>query len=515
MSNNRRLAVNMIWQIISFIISSCISFFLTSYIVNKVSAEAYGFVGLALNFVSYAQLVTIALNSMAGRFITVKVHQKDYEGANKYFTSVMYANIFLAFFVVAISLILIANLNKVVNISNSILTDVKILWLFIFINFALSLIEGTYGIATFTSNRLDLTSFRNIQSSLLKAFLLLFMYLSFNTKVWYLGFVSMICTIYVLLWDMYYTKKLLPDIKVKRKYFNVKAIINVVSSGIWNTITKIGQLLSTGIDLLITNWFIGAREMGVLSLAKTIPSLISNICGLLAGVFAPAITIAYAKGDSKELLKNIKMSMKLMGIVVNIPIALLIVYGDIFYKLWVPKEDSRLLQVLSIITILYLVIECNIMSIYHVFTALNKVKENSLSVLIQGILNGILVIVLLKVTNLGIIVVACVSTILSIIRNLIFTVPYASKILNLKFNYFFKDIIISIISVIVISISSFIIRSFSFVHNWSYISLIISGSISGIIAFIINIFIFLNNSEKKALLNIIISKVKKGKKIYD
>lgn len=248
MSNNKRLAINMSAQIISFIVSSCISFFLTSYIVNKVSAEAYGFVGLATNFVSYAQLVTIALNSMAGRFITVKIYQEDDEGANKYFTSVMYANIFLALLVIAVALVLVINLNRVVNISSSILVDVKILWLFIFINFALSLIGGTYGVATFTANRLDLTSFRNIQSSILKGFLLVAMYLCLDTRVWYVGFVSMLCTAYVLLWDMHYTRKLLPQVKVYRKYFDIKAIVNVVSSGIWNTITKLGQLLSTGID---------------------------------------------------------------------------------------------------------------------------------------------------------------------------------------------------------------------------------------------------------------------------
>lgn len=515
MSNNKRLAINMIAQIVSFIVSSCISFFLTSYIVNKVSTEAYGFVGLATNFVSYAQLVTIALNSMAGRFITVKIHQKDDEGANKYFTSVMYANILLAFLVTAVSIGLVINLNRVVNISSSILVDVKILWLFIFINFALSLIGGTYGVATFTANRLDLTSFRNIQASILKGVLLVVMYLSLDTRVWYLGFVSMICTAYVLLWDMHYTRKLLPQIKVNKKYFDIKAIVNVVSSGIWNTITKLGQLLSTGIDLLITNWFIGSAEMGILSLAKTVPTLIGSICGMLAGVFAPSITISYAKGNSKELLKNIKMSMKLMGIVVNIPIAILIIYGDIFYKLWAPKEDAKLLQILSIITVAYLIIECSIMSIYHVFTALNKVKENSISVLIQGVLNGIIVIALLKITNWGIIVVACISTILSVLRNIVFTVPFAAKILKLKFNYFFKDIAVSIVSVLAISASSFIVRSLSFVNCWSWISLIISGGIAGVIALVINVLIFLNKNERKVVVNMIMSKLKRGNKIYD
>ncbi len=81
------------------------------------------------------------------------------------------------------------------------------------------------------------------------------------------------------------------------------------------------------------------------------------------------------------------------------------------------------------------------MAIYYLFTALNKVKENAISVLIQGILNTIIVLILLKTTNLGIYAVAEISTILNIIRATIFAAPYGAKLLNLKWYTFFPDII--------------------------------------------------------------------------
>lgn len=149
--------------------------------------------------------------------------------------------------------------------------------------------------------------------------------------------------------------------------------------------------------------------MGTLSIAKTAPALIGNINGMLASVFAPALTIAYAKGDKKEILRNLRQASKIMGITVNIPIAILIIYGEEFYSLWMPNEDGKVVQILSIITILCAVVECSIMSIYYLFTAVNKVKENSISVLIQGILNTIIVVILLKITNLGIYAVAGVN----------------------------------------------------------------------------------------------------------
>ena len=74
MSNkaNRQLAVNLIAQIASFLVSFGISFFVTPYVTNKLGSDAYGFITLADNFVNYASLITIALNSMASRLLRLR-----------------------------------------------------------------------------------------------------------------------------------------------------------------------------------------------------------------------------------------------------------------------------------------------------------------------------------------------------------------------------------------------------------------------------------------------------------
>ena len=66
-----RFFINLVASLFQFIISMGIGFILTPYIVQNVSVEAYGFVGLTNNMVGYASLLTIALNSVAGRFITI------------------------------------------------------------------------------------------------------------------------------------------------------------------------------------------------------------------------------------------------------------------------------------------------------------------------------------------------------------------------------------------------------------------------------------------------------------
>ena len=97
MGNGKRLAINMVATIVAFVVNMGISFFLSPYVIEHVGVDAYGFVSLANNFVNYASIITLALNSMAGRFITIAIHKGNKEEANKYFNSVLLANIIICF----------------------------------------------------------------------------------------------------------------------------------------------------------------------------------------------------------------------------------------------------------------------------------------------------------------------------------------------------------------------------------------------------------------------------------
>lgn len=86
-SDNKQRIVNLSANIISFAISMAISFFLSPYIVKHLGAEANGYSNLAANFVSYANIVKAALNSIGSRYIIKAYHQGDFDKANKYYSS--------------------------------------------------------------------------------------------------------------------------------------------------------------------------------------------------------------------------------------------------------------------------------------------------------------------------------------------------------------------------------------------------------------------------------------------
>ena len=501
--SSKRLIINMVSNIVSFIVSMGISFLLTPYIINTVGKEAYGFVGLANNFVSYAELITLALNSLAQRFITIKIHQNDFDGANKYFTSVTIANIITSVLMMIPAIIIVSNMNKIINVPFSILNDVQILWALVFLNFLIGLITSTYNVITFATNRLDLSAIRTIQSNILKVIILVALFSIFTPNVWYLGLAALICTLFIFITNINYKRKLLPKIGIKLMHFDLKVIKELLLSGIWSVVTKLGQILSDGLDLLITNIFINASAMGTLSIAKTLPSAISSLLITISNVFSPQLTIYYAKGEIYRLVEELKKSMKISGMVTNIAMSEVIVLGYYFYSLWVPGEDILKIQILSILTVQGAIIGGIINSLFGVFTITNKLKINSYITLGNGILNAVLVFILLKTTNLGVFAVAAVSTITAIIKNLTFTPMYAAKCLHIPYKTFYPPIIRYILTTTTVIISNFLITKL--INPYSWIGLANTAVVCSILGIVLNYILLFNKNEKE----ILISKIKR------
>lgn len=506
MNKNRQLIVNMSASFVTYIVSFAISFFLSPYIVGSVGADAYGFIGLANNFISYATLVSVALNSMASRFITIKIHQKDEEGANRYFSSVFYANGIIALVLFLVFSVMFIFLEKMINIPAAIFWDVKALFAVLFINCLVSQMTSFLGVATFATNKLYLSSLCGIGAQMLRIAIIFTLFLLLSPRISYLGVATLACNLFGVIFNIYYTRKLLPNLRIKQKYFDFKVIKELLSSGVWNLITRLGQILQDGLDLLVTNLFINPLAMGVLSLSKMLPSIISGITGSVVTAFSPNFTQLYAEGKTDELLASVKQSIKIMGVVVNIPIIILLVCGDRFFAVWQPTQDARQLHILSVLACAGLIVVGGINCIYNIFTVVNKIKINSLLVCLTGLISTVTVFILLKTTDLGIYAVAGVSTIVATIRNLAFTIPYGAHCLGQKWYTLYPVVFRSVVFVAISVGVGYIIKPW--IANNGWLGLFVLAGAVVLETGLIGAFIMLNKTDREYLLG----KITRGRK---
>ena len=468
-SKNRQFAINMMASLITFAVGLGIRFGLTPYIVRTIGPEAYGFIGLSANILTYTSLITIALNSMVGRFITIKYCEGNIDEANKYYASVFLSNIVLAFVITFVVSLCIIWLEYLINIPEKLVFDVKLLFALMAINNIIGLLAGTWTIATFIKNRLDLSNVRTIIGNVIKALSLILLFSFFKPHVWYLGLAGMFLTIYTAFANYRFTSVLTPELGVKKENFDFGKIVELLKSGVWSLISRLGEILGQGFDLLLANLYIGMIEMGYFAITKNVPVLILGLFQSISAVFAPTMTRYFAEKKHDELLNECHKSIRILSFFTAIPLTCLYVYGDSFYRLWLPT---------------------------------NKLKYSTLFMLGNNVAVFLIVFVsmyIVESSEMRLFVLAGTRSFCGIIRGFVFLPMYGAHCLLLPKTTFYKNLFKALAYFIICLLICFGIKYFFEPNSWG--QLILAFSLVTIVCVIMGMYIILSKFDRIYLLN--------------
>ena len=506
--NKKRVAINMTAQLLAFAVNMLLGFILVP-VIDSMIPNAYGFTDIANKFVQAAQIVVSALNTMASRFITIHIHRNDREEANRYFSSVFFANVLMAVVFMAPAMFVVVYLGHIFQVPpEASLPDIQMLFFFIFVNFLISITTSVFGVAPYSKDRLELSSVATILGEVVRLAVLFVSYFFFRPYLWYVGCASVASTLVQAAANLFFTRRLLPDMEVKKKHFRWEKVRELVSLGAWNSVTRLGQLLLDGLSTSIANIMISAAAMTTISISTQVPTVISNLMGTIAGVFNPQMTIAYAKEDKKQLLEIIASADRIMIFIISIPIAFMTVFGKAFFQLWIGRtQDPGELYILALLNVGTLFVSASIQVLYHVFLITKRVKLNSVVILLSGILTTATVFVLLETTDLGVYAIAGVSTFYGILRYLVFSAIYAGRCLNVKWFTFYGDILLGLASIGAICLTALPFQLLIEIDGW--IKLFAVGIAAGAAALAVNFLIVLRKNERKMVLDMVKKKLQR------
>ena len=221
--NKKRVAINMAAQLMSFGVSMLLSFVLVRFIDERIP-NSFGFTDIANRFVSAAQIVVSALNTMASRFITIRIHRNEEEEAAQYFSSVFFSNVIMAVVFMLPALLVVFYLGSIFQIpAEAALSDIQLLFFFIFLNFTISIVTSVFSIASYSRDRLDLSSVATVLGETVRVLVLAVCYLCFRPYLFYVGCASVASTVVQAAANLRFTRKLLPDMKLRISNFRWSA----------------------------------------------------------------------------------------------------------------------------------------------------------------------------------------------------------------------------------------------------------------------------------------------------
>lgn len=507
--STRQLAINMFFSVVAFVLNLGINFFITPYITGQFGADAYGFVKLASDISSYASLFSIALNSMASRFLMLERAKNNLSEAQKYFSSIFLANVVLSLVLLVPSAICVLVLDHFLEIPAILVTEVKLTFAVTFVSFLVNLVFSTHSNCYYLTNKLSFGSVRDSMASILRVLVIVILFVFSAPKISYVAVGSLISTVFVVIYNVAYTKKLTPELKFRCSDFEWDKLWRVLSSGIWNSITKLSQIFSSGLDLIVTNLFIGSGEMGYLAIAKTVPQVIVSFNATIANAFSPNMMELYARGDMDELRKTSKTAMKFMCLFVTIPNAILITMGKEFFTLWVPGQPAELLCVLSALTVINSCVTGPLTPLYQIFTITNKVRQNSIVLIAYGFSSILITFLCLKLTDLGLYAVAGVSLVGSLVVALCYHLPFSAIYIGLPWYSFFPEVLKGVLTMVVQCLIGILVN-YLLPLEQSWIFWFTGAITAGALGLIANICLILTGEEKKALLDKVLGKIGKG-----
>lgn len=495
LSRNKQTVINIVASVLNMAVTTLISFVLSPYIVGTLGVEANGFVSLANNFINYISLAATALNSMGSRFLMMAYYNDEHEKFRRYYSSLFFANLLLAVVFGVVGAACVWKLELFLQIPAELVTDVKMLFALLFTNFVISTMITVWTTAPFIKNRLYLNSITTASGASIRAILILSLFLCLEPSVSFLGIATLVsgCVGYGL--QLLYKHSLFPKLRARLKDFSWATIWELVSSGIWNTVSSVGYILTSGVDLLVTNLFVSAKAMGVLSLAHTMPVFVNTLNETIANVFTPSLIIDYAQKNTNNLVKTIRQSAKIISVVCSLPLGFLLVYGEEFYTLWQPTEDARVLYLLSVILIFGRVFFTGMQPLFSVFTVVNKVKENSFVTIANGFASVGLMYLLLRFTDLGVYAIASASVVCCFFKNLLFVIPFSAKYLGLKPTAFYSVLTPSVACCAILVAWGCVEKLFLKPTSW--MGLICAGIVFVAVGVCLTVFTVLNKNERE------------------
>ena len=499
LEGKKHLLVTLLTTGAATLLAFAINFFVTPFITEILGVEAYGFVSLANTFIGYAGIVTTALDSFATRYIAIEYHKGNAAKAEGYLSSLFFANLILSIGIFLIMLPLCLNPSVLLDVPPELSSDVSYLFILAFSNFLVLTASSSFSAAAYIKNRLDYYGVFQTLSYLVEAAFLVFVYTAFSPHTWYFGLALFLSSIVLLFGNLYLYKRFIPELKVSLSFFSWTYVRDLFSVGVWSSINSLGNTLNSGIGLLVANVLLSSVAMGQLAIAKTFSTVFTRLYQLVSQAYYPMILKAYSENNMGHLLNYFKQAMNCTGSIAAIMFAGFFALCPAFYSLWVPSQDVSVLYPLTMLVMVYALVEGPVQPLYYVYALTLKNKFPTVVTVIGGILNVLLMIPLVTSGGLGVFGVPLVTAIVMVIISFITNPLYMSHCLGVSPLTFYPPIMRAMTSCIVCCLV-FEVTTIA-INPASWISFILAALICLVFGVAICLLIGLDSDTRNSLIS--------------
>ncbi|KKG75479.1 lipopolysaccharide biosynthesis protein [Methanosarcina mazei] len=482
----QRFPKNLISNVTYFVLHIAIGLMLVPFFLDTLGTAAYGLIPLATSLTGYVTLIIDSLNTSISRFLTIDLQRADVKRANETFNTALFGTLGVILLLIPLALAVAWYAPVFFNIGDQSKTDVFLLFALIFGSVLIRTWSSNFMVTLFAYNRLDLQNYVNCVNLFMQLILVatLFLYLGPSLVLVGLSYSGAAVATFVMAFVL--SKRTCPFLKISPASFVRSRLKEIGGMSVWVLINSVGLLLNTQISLIVVNKLFGEVAGTEYSFAAIWSTLLISIAALVTNLLTPMTYSYYAKKDREGLIHFTSMTIKIIGLSMALPIALVCIFSSQLLTIWVGKEFARLAPLIWICVapvILQIMVSC----ISPITVAYNRVRSLVFLTLPMGFLNIILALLIPYIFDIGMYGVALAGFITLFLRYGVINPLFIASVIQIPVFTYLKKMLYGVGGILVLSVAGIALLSIVTISTLPTLILAGCGISAAYLLFVLNV----------------------------
>ena len=412
-----------------YVVTLLMGIWYTPFTVHHLGISLQAVVQLAASFVFYMWFVTGGVSASVGRLVMVDAARGDMEAANRTFNTFIVAAQKVALILLGVIALVVVFVVPHLNYPPGLLLTTQFLFAAILGTVILQLFSMCLDSAIWVSGRIDVRSTIFIIETLVRSGIVFALFSLTEPKLWHIGVASLgagfsTITLYFTAW-----KRLTPELKIDRKYFDAKRFREIRGQGGYMLFFQAGSALQFNADLIVLNVLLGREIQGSYGLLLTWCNILRGMLGSMGQLLASSLAAYQASEDHDQLAELSMKAVRMQGMLIAIPIGVLCGLARPALLWWVGPEFTFLAPIAWLILV-PLVLEGSFNPLLILVQAPETLPFGAATAVSLGALNVVLGIVLVKFTSMGMYGIAVAVATTSVLRHAVVLPIYVARLMR-------------------------------------------------------------------------------------
>ena len=495
-SFSSRVSLNMVTNIIRTVIMALVGFMMVPYYIGEFGLSTYAIIPLITTITTYFLAMSDSLANAFTRYMAVSVQEGDMDAANRTYTSSTIGMLKCIALLMPVVFVVSVLSPYIFDVGEAHSLDVQLAFLMILGSSLMLSFSACMGSVFMAYNKMYITYIGRIVHCVLQVGLVLVFFLFTDSSLTMIGVSYVVSTAVFLIIMAVYLRKECPQIRFSRRCYDRNLLRRMSGLGVWAIVCEFGSLMFIQASMIVVNLMVGSTAQGSFSVAANVISMTNTACTSIAAAAMPLAYRCYAQHDSEGMVRVLKIFTKFVGLFMAFPLAYVMVFAPQVIGIWLGSGYSDIYPMLYIMIPAEIAV-CTVNALIEVPVVFEKMRPVALATGIFGILNIVFAVVILMVTDWGVLGVCISWTVSMLLLKLVFYPLYASKLTSGKLGRYVPSLIYSYVAFAILTVLGYAFTQvFTLPTSWTAVLL---SLLMGFIVYFVVMMRFCFNRDERGM----------------